>query len=380
MFGGAAYGGKSVGQLMAALMYVDQPHYRALIVRSTLAELKESGALIDMAHEWLDDTAASWSEIDKTWTFPNGAKIVFGYLADHNVKRYLGSQWHFIGIDECTEVHPDAASELRTRLRRNEGDPIPLRFRVSTNPGGTWHSWWKKRYVDRGLLVRSFMEDNPAGGAAEYRVSLKEATTAGRYAQLADGDWDSVAHEGASWDPSDIIFVPAPDPSRIMRYVVGVDTSASASETADECGILLGAELFDGTLVVLEDHSHRARPAAWSAAVSDLSARYTADVVVEANLSGAAHHSELFAADGAMLDRVHVSGSKQSRHVVTAIRCRRGEVVFAEGLRGGPLVEQMVTWVPPSSGARRRGGSPDRIDALVMLVHLGDGATGLATA
>jgi hypothetical protein len=28
---------------------------------------------------------------------------------------------------------------------------------------------------------------------------------------------------------------------------------------------------------------------------------------------------------------------------VTAIRCRRGEVVFAEGLRGGPLVEQMVT-------------------------------------
>ena len=81
-----------------------------------------------------------------------------------------------------------------------------------------------------------------------------------------------------------------------------------------------------------------------------------------------------------MLDRPHVSGSKQSRHVVTAIRCRRGEVVFAEGLRGGPLVEQMVTWVPPSSGARRRGGSPDRIDALVMLVHLGDGATGLATA
>ena len=136
MFGGAAYGGKSVGQIMAALMSVDQPHYRALIVRSTLAELKESGALIDMAHEWLDDTAASWSEIDKTWTFPSGAKIVFGYLADHNVKRYLGSQWHFIGIDECTEVHPDAAAQLRTRLRRNEGDPLPLRFRGSTNPVG----------------------------------------------------------------------------------------------------------------------------------------------------------------------------------------------------------------------------------------------------
>jgi hypothetical protein len=35
MFGGAAGGGKSAGQLMAALMFVDQPHYRALIARET---------------------------------------------------------------------------------------------------------------------------------------------------------------------------------------------------------------------------------------------------------------------------------------------------------------------------------------------------------
>jgi phage terminase large subunit-like protein len=211
-------------------------------------------------------------EARPTWTFPSGAKIVFGYLAEHNVQRYLGSQWHAIFLDECTEIDPTAARELRTRLRRVKGDTIPLRFRVSTNPGGTHHAWWKKHYVDRGLLVRSFMSDNPGLDADEYRITLREATTASRFAQLADGDWDSVAHEGASWDPKDIIFVPAPDPSRIMRYVVGVDTSASASETADECGILLGAELLDGTLVVLEDHSHRARPAAWSAAVSDLSA------------------------------------------------------------------------------------------------------------
>ena len=380
MFGGAAGGGKSAGQLMAALMFVDRPHYRALIARETSTELTKPGALVDVAHKWLDDTAAVWSAKESTWTFPSGARIVFGHLAEHNYQRYLGSEWHAIFLDECTTISPVAARELRTRLRRAPGDDVPLRFRVSTNPGGDYHAWWKEQYVDTGLLVRSYIEDNPGIDASEYEATLRDATTAARYAQLRHGDWDSVAHEGASWDPSDIIFVPAPDPSRIMRYVVGVDTSASASETADECGILLGAELLDGTLVVLEDHSHRARPAAWSAAVSDLSRRHTADVVVEANLSGAAHHSELFAADGAMLDRVHVSGSKQSRHVVTAIRCRRGEVVFAAGLRGGPLVEQMVTWVPPSSGARRRGGSPDRIDALVMLVHLGDGATGLATA
>ena len=49
MFGGAAGGGKSVGQLCSALMFVDQPHYRCLIARETLAELTEPNALIDMA-------------------------------------------------------------------------------------------------------------------------------------------------------------------------------------------------------------------------------------------------------------------------------------------------------------------------------------------
>ena len=51
MFGGAAGGGKSVGQLCSALMFVDQPHYRCLIARETLAELTEPNALIDMAHQ-----------------------------------------------------------------------------------------------------------------------------------------------------------------------------------------------------------------------------------------------------------------------------------------------------------------------------------------
>ena len=379
MFGGAAGGGKSAGQLMSALLFVDQPHYRCLIARETSTELTKPGALVDVAHKWLEDTAAVWSAKESTWTFPSGARIVFGHLAEHNYQRYLGSEWHGVFLDECTTISPVAARELRTRLRRSPGDTIPLRFRVSTNPGGPWHEWWKENYVDKGLLVRSFIEDNPGIDADEYRKTLKDATTDARYAQLADGDWESDAHEGASWDPKDITFVPTPEPADIMRYVIGVDTSASAAETADECGILLGCELFDGTIVAIEDLSHRASPANWSTVVSDTSVRHHADVNVEGNLAAAANHSELFVGPGNMLDRVHVQGSKQSRHIVLAIRCRHKEVVFAEGLRGGPLVRQMVSWVPPAAGKRAKK-SPDRIDALVMLAHLGDGATGLATA
>lgn len=121
MFGGAAGGGKSVGQLCSALMFVDQPHYRCLIARETLAELTEPNALIDMAHQWLDDTTASWAKLDRTWTFPSGAKIVFGYLAEHNVQRYLGSQWHAIFLDECTEIDPTAARVAHPTTARPRG-------------------------------------------------------------------------------------------------------------------------------------------------------------------------------------------------------------------------------------------------------------------
>ena len=124
MFGGAAGGGKSAGQLMAALMYVDQPHYRALIARETSTELTKPGALVDVAHKWLDDTAAVWSAKESTWTFPSGARIVFGHLAEHNYQRYLGSEWHAIFLDECTTISPVAAS--RPMRRANSGLPLAL--------------------------------------------------------------------------------------------------------------------------------------------------------------------------------------------------------------------------------------------------------------
>ena len=62
MYGGAAGGGKSVALLAAALQYVDAPGYHALILRRTFAALSKPGALIDLAHDWLSDTDATWNE------------------------------------------------------------------------------------------------------------------------------------------------------------------------------------------------------------------------------------------------------------------------------------------------------------------------------
>src|SRR5262249_36030776 len=79
-YGGSCGGGKSSWLLMEALKYVQVPGYCALLLRRTLTDLALPGALMDRAHQWLDGTAARWSEKGKTWYFPSGATLTFGFL------------------------------------------------------------------------------------------------------------------------------------------------------------------------------------------------------------------------------------------------------------------------------------------------------------
>src|SRR5262245_19963818 len=53
-YGGAAGGGKSDALLIAALQYVDQPGYAALLLRRTYADLTLPEALMARAREWLE--------------------------------------------------------------------------------------------------------------------------------------------------------------------------------------------------------------------------------------------------------------------------------------------------------------------------------------
>ena len=69
-YGGAAGGGKSDALLMAALQYVEQPNYSALILRRTYADLSLPGALMERTFEWLVETDASWHDKSKTWKSP----------------------------------------------------------------------------------------------------------------------------------------------------------------------------------------------------------------------------------------------------------------------------------------------------------------------
>ncbi len=134
---------------MAALQYVDVTGYSAILFRRTYKDLALPGALRDRAHQWLDITDAHWSENAKTWTFPSGATLTFGYLASENDKyNFQGTEFHFLGFDEGTQFEETQDRYLFSRLRKLRGSKVPLRARVASNPGGRGHNW-----VRQGFLV-----------------------------------------------------------------------------------------------------------------------------------------------------------------------------------------------------------------------------------
>lgn len=196
MFGGAAGGGKSDALLMAALMYVHVPGYSAIIFRKTYSDLALPGAIMDRSREWLTNTDAVWNDQRKTWSFPSGATLAFGYLQHAGDElRYQGAEFQYVAFDEVTQFEQKPYTYLFSRLRRVEGVDIPIRMVCATNPGGVGHYWVNKRFRINRTPSRTFipskLADNPHLDRAEYELSLGELDDTLRR-QLLDGDWDAV--------------------------------------------------------------------------------------------------------------------------------------------------------------------------------------------
>ena len=190
LYGGAAGGGKSEALLQAAAQYVGASGYAALILRRSYADLSLPGALMDRADQWWQNTAAKWNGETKTWHFPSGATITFGYLEIEKHKfRYKSAEFQFIAFDELTQFSESQYRYMFSRLRRLKDTHIPIRMRSGTNPGDMGHEWVAQRFVygDKPFIPAR-VSDNPYLDKEEYAKSLSQLDHVTR-AQLLDGDW-----------------------------------------------------------------------------------------------------------------------------------------------------------------------------------------------
>lgn len=202
LYGGAAGGGKSVAQLMAALQFVDIPGYSAILFRKTYSDLSLPGALIDMSKQWLQPFVQSgevkWSEKEKRYNFPSGATLSFGYLeSDNDCYRYQGSEFQFIGMDECTHISPSNYRYMFSRMRKPKTLQVPLRFRATCNPGGMYGEYYYQRFFVEGtengrIFIGAGLNDNPFLDAEAYKEALQELDPIERE-QLLNGNWEIKA-------------------------------------------------------------------------------------------------------------------------------------------------------------------------------------------
>lgn len=235
---------------MAALQYVDRPGYAALLLRRTYADLSLPGALMDRAADWLRPTAARWRDKEKTWVFPSGATITFGYLETEADKyRYQGAELQYLGLDEATQFGESQYRYLLSRLRRSTTSDVPIRARLASNPGGIGHLWVKQRFLVEGeaegrVFIPAKLSDNPHLDHAEYELSLAQLDHVTR-AQLRDGDWD-ILPEGNLFQREWFEIVAAvPAGLRCVRFWDLAATEPKPSTDPDwTAGVKLGT---DGT-------------------------------------------------------------------------------------------------------------------------------------
>ena len=207
MYGGQAGGGKSDALLMSALQYVTEPDYHALLLRRTYKDLALPNAIMNRCANWLNPFVVSkevkWDGNTKTYTFPKGATLTFGYLAhDNDLDQYQGSELQFVGFDELTQFTEKQYTYLHSRLRKLEDSVVPIRMRAGSNPGGRGHDWVKKRFVDNKSelpFIPSSYLDNVYLNRDNYGQQLDKLDELTRQ-QLKYGNWDIVLSSGLLMD------------------------------------------------------------------------------------------------------------------------------------------------------------------------------------
>lgn len=200
-YGGARGGGKSWAvRCKAVLMALNHRGIKILILRRTLPELRENHIL--PLQKMLAGIAV-YKDLDKSFYFPTGARVRFGYCdAESDVHQYQGQEYDVIFMDEATHFSEYQFQCLTACLRG--ANELPKRFYITCNPGGVGHAWVKRLFIDRDFdagenprdysFIPATVYDNEVLMKSDpaYVETLKALPEDRRRAWL-EGDWNVFA-------------------------------------------------------------------------------------------------------------------------------------------------------------------------------------------
>lgn len=204
LFGGAAGGGKSYGQVQDAWIYALQyPKSKQIIFRRTFSDLEKS--IIRTAQSLYHRDVCSYNNTKHSFLLKNGSIIDFGYCTtDNDVYQYQSAEYDVIRFDELTHFTEFQYIYLISRCRGSNN--YPRHIKSSTNPGGVGHSWVKARFIDpappnteftikgsgtTAVFIPAMLTDNPhlMKNDPDYIKRLDNLPEHERKA-LKDGEWN----------------------------------------------------------------------------------------------------------------------------------------------------------------------------------------------
>lgn len=251
LIGGARGGGKTeVGIVWCIQQYLDNPNFRALVVRKTFTDMDY---WIDRARNHYLVYGAKL-RYGNEFIFPSGAKVIVGHLADKkSLEKYQGHEYQRLLIEELTQLADEKIYNRLLASCRSSDPTMKPRVLCSTNPGGSGHFWVYSRFVapappntkfkpEEESRSRIFMpmrlEDNPALMEADpsyvsYLDGLKKSDPA-LYKAWRLGDWSSFEGQYFREFRTDIhTCQPFKIPEdQIRRRVIGLDYGYTAPSAA----------------------------------------------------------------------------------------------------------------------------------------------------
>lgn len=269
LFGGAAGGGKSYGQLIDALIYaLKYPKSKQLILRRTFPELEKS--LIRVHLELYPREIYTYNSSNHVGRFKNGSIIDFSYCDNEkDVFKYQSAEYDVIRFDELTHFTEDMYVYLLSRIRG--ANTNPKMAKSSTNPGGVGHSWVKERFIDIGepnkehrigkttrVFIPSKVQDNKflLDVDPEYIDRLQNLSEKDQRILLY-GDWDIFDGQYFNEFKRDIhVIEPFVIPSHWKKYIAmdyGLDMLAVLWIARDtEGNAYVYKEIHESNLIVSE--------------------------------------------------------------------------------------------------------------------------------
>lgn len=145
-YGGARGGGKSWAvRTKAKLLALHFAGIKVLIVRRAMPELRNNH--IEPLKKELAGIA-KYNTTDKTFRFPNGSTITFGYCDNAgDLGQYQGAEYDVLFIDEAGQLQKEWIDQINACVRGT--NPFPKRTYYTLNPGGPAHAYFKRLFIDR---------------------------------------------------------------------------------------------------------------------------------------------------------------------------------------------------------------------------------------